>query len=312
MIGFQAILQKAGYGNDVNVRSIVFGFAPRINAAGRISHAFGAVELLTASDIKTAETKAAEVERYNEDRRTLDKQITEEALSMLEGSPALQNKKSTVLRDASWHKGVVGIMASRCIEKYHKPTIIFTETDGMCTGSARSVGNFNILDAITKCAPLIDKFGGHKFAAGLSLKKENFDAFVKDFEEAVTASIHPSDLEACLDIDQELPLERINFSFHNIITRLEPFGPLNMQPIFMSTDVKITGEVRLLKEEHLKFTIETPQGNLDCIGFGMKQYHELVNSKQPIDLAYNLDINEYRGKKSLQLMLRDIRPAAGF
>jgi single-stranded-DNA-specific exonuclease len=309
MLGFEVLQKKSGFDGVMNVRSLVFGFAPRINAAGRIYHAKRAVELLTAKDKTIAETWADEIEKYNTERKTLDKGITEEVLAMIEENPSLKDKKSTVLASENWHKGVIGIVASRCIEHYHRPTIILKETDGYLTGSARSVGEFDLLKALTKCDNLLDKYGGHKFAAGLSLHKNNFELFVEKFEQEVSKTINEADLRSKISIEQELPLERINFNFYNFIAKMEPFGPKNMQPIFMSSAVIIEDEIQVLKEEHLKFQLTTPVGKIDCLAFGMLDDLTLLSAKKLIDLVYSIEVNEYKNTKRIQLMIRAVRPS---
>jgi len=306
ILGIGALIKKTGYTNQLNVRSVVFGLGPRINAAGRINHAFGAVKLLTSFNHKEAEEFAEQIELHNKERRELDSSITTEALEQIQKSPDLIKRNTTVLSNPNWHKGVIGIVASRLIESYHRPTIVFTEQNGLLTGSARSVGNFNILEAITACDDLLEKYGGHKFAAGLSLKRENFQAFRQAFEKAVSEKITNSDLEDTLTIDLEIESSRITSSFLNLIKRMEPFGPHNMQPVFLTTRLKVDGSVRLLKDEHLKFNIQSPQGSISCIAFGMKEHFDLVSNAE-FDLAYSIDENHYQGKTSIQLMVRDIR-----
>lgn len=306
--GVKALINQAGYSTEFNVRSVVFGLGPRINAAGRISQATGAVELLTSKTVEEAVPLAGEIEKHNQERRILDKSITAEALATIKDSAVLQQKKSTVLANESWHKGVIGIVASRVIESYHKPTIIFTKADGLLTGSARSVGNFNILNAITACDHLLEKYGGHKFAAGLSLKEEHYNAFCALFEETVSNSISAEDQKANLNIDLEIPKERINYDFFHLLKRMEPFGPENMQPVFITKNLSTEKIPKLLKDQHLKFSINTGKHAIDCIGFGMKEYLSMVENN-PFDLAYTIEENEYQGRRNLQLMIRGIRPS---
>ncbi len=311
-LGLAMLKQKASFDGVMNVRGLVFVFAPRINAAGRIYHAKAAVELLIAEDQEYARTLADKIDIYNQERRVLDKEITESALEIIRKSDFLINKKTTVLADSNWHKGVVGIVASRCIEQYHRPTIIFKETDGYLTGSARSVGNFDVLKAIEKCDYLLDKYGGHKFAAGLSLPEENFDAFCAEFEKQVASTIDPLDLQETISIEQEIDPNRINFNFYHLISRLEPFGPQNMQPIFLSKKITLKSLPILLKEEHLKFSIDNKQGSIDCIGFGMKEEFAEIDYTKEIDIAYTIEINEYMSTKKLQLMLKAVRQSESY
>jgi single-stranded-DNA-specific exonuclease len=311
-IGLATLKEKAALDGVLNVRSLVFGFAPRINAAGRIEHAKGAVELLIAEDVERANYLADKVNELNLQRRELDKDITEDVLDIIAKDKILQEKNTTVLAHESWHKGVIGIVASRCIENYHRPTIIFKQTDDYLTGSARSVGDFDILKAIEHCDHLLGKYGGHKFAAGLTLHKDNFDVFCEEFESIVSQTIDPEDLVASILIEQELDLDMIDFVFYNILERMEPFGPNNMQPVFLSKNVLIDGEARLLKEEHLKFQIKNKLGAIDCIGFNMKEDFNTLDFKQTIDIVYTIEVNEYKGRKSLQLMLRDLAQSETF
>lgn len=306
--GVKALINQAGYTSEFNVRSVVFGLGPRINAAGRISKATSAVELLTSGSVEESVPLAGEIEKHNQERRILDKSITEEALATIKDSEVLQKKKSTVLANDSWHKGVIGIVASRVIESYHKPTIIFTKADGLLTGSARSVGNFNILEAITSCDSLLEKYGGHKFAAGLSLKEENYELFCKEFEEFVAKNIDKNDLKSVLHLDLELPSERINYAFFNLLKRMEPFGPENMQPVFITKNIVSENPPKLLKEEHLKFNIKSGNHTIACIGFGMREHFSTIENGT-FDLAYTIEENEYNGRRSLQLMVRGIRPS---
>jgi single-stranded-DNA-specific exonuclease len=306
-MGLQILKKTAGYSSEMDVRAVVFGFAPRINAAGRIHHAYDAVNLLIAQDLDKAHFLALEVEKYNQERRELDKGITEEALEMIAENPELQNKKTTVLASPHWHKGVIGIVASRCIEHYHRPTIILKETDEYLTGSARSVGDFDLLKALTACDYLLEKYGGHKFAAGLTLKKENFTNFCQTFESVVSSQISEQDLEPTLWIDQELPASKINFNFWQLVNRMEPFGPKNMQPVFLTKNIELSGEPQLLKEEHLKFSVKADDNSIDCIAFGMKDKLELLKTNKTIEIAYSIDLNIYKNTKKLQLMIRGIR-----
>jgi single-stranded-DNA-specific exonuclease len=309
-IGLYALIEGSGLTFPLAVRDLVFGCAPRINAAGRIDHAMGAVDLLTATTLETAKESVELVNHYNKERQQTDKEITTQVLETIATSSKLQEKRTTVLAHPTWSKGVVGIVASRCIEHYYKPTIIMQEKDGQMVGSARSVGNFDLLTALDQCQDLILKYGGHKFAAGLTLKKEHFDAFCNRFEEVVNTSIAVEDLEPKLNIDLVLPLNRVRLDFCKMIERLSPFGPFNQQPVFASYKVTNITDIELLKEEHLKFKLIIDNYTIDCIGFGMKEKKELLSNNSSVDLAYQLNINEYKGQIKLQMLLKDLRPSA--
>jgi len=305
--GVKALIEIAGFKKDLTVTNVVFGLGPRINAAGRIKHAKASVELLLAKTEDEANGFAQELNNKNSTRRDLDSGTAREAIALIEQNENLISAKSTVLFKNDWHKGVIGIVASRCIEKYYRPTIILTESNNKATGSARSVDGFDLYEAICECSDLLEQFGGHTHAAGLTLKLENIPAFVERFEEVVSKRILPEQLIPVINIDLELPLNAINEKFYSILGQMEPFGPQNMSPVFMTANVQ-PQKVRLLKEEHLKFTLKQKDGtDLDAIGFGMAEYYEPILAGNAIDICYSIEVNEYNGKTSLQLMLKDVR-----
>lgn len=307
--GLQALIEIAGLRQTLDISNLVFAIGPRINAAGRISHAKSAVDLLIASNIKDALLLAEKLNVNNKERKNYDESITGEALREISEAPNHSRLKSTVLFNEKWHKGVIGIVASRCIEKHYKPTIILTESNKKATGSARSVEGFDIHGAISECADLLDNFGGHKYAAGLTMPLTNVDAFKVKFEEVVCAQISEDQLIPKVHIDVVLDLEKITYPFHNILKQMGPFGPGNMQPVFVSKQVVLKNKPRVLKDIHLKLFIGQSGTNssFDAIGFGLGEFHDKLDT--PFDIAYTIEENNYMGNKTLQLNLKDIRPS---
>jgi len=307
-IGIKALIQISGMTGILDVTNVVFGLGPRINAAGRIKHAKEAVRLLLSEDEQEAQDFAYEINKHNTDRRVFDTSITEEALFMIENDAWFSDAKSTVLYKEDWHKGVIGIVASRCIEKYHRPTIILTQSHGKAAGSARSVPGFDVYEAIEECADLLEQFGGHTFAAGLTLPIQNVEAFRVRFNEIVSSRILPDQLTPMINIDLPLELGDINQKFYNILRQMGPFGPGNMTPLFESRNVSLAGTPVILKEKHLKFDVkQKDSGTFTAIGFGMAHFYpDLVNGR-PFSICYNLEENNFRDKKTLQLFLKDIK-----
>lgn len=306
--GVKALIDVSGFKKKVNITNIVFGVGPRINAAGRIDHAKRAVELLLSEDEKSATEFAAGINDRNDLRKDFDKSITSEALEMI-AENTVDKATTTVLFKEDWHKGVIGIVASRCIETYYRPTIILTRSNGKATGSARSVRGFDVYEAISACAEHLDQFGGHMYAAGLTLPVENIEAFKQKFEEVVASSITEDLLTPKVDIDATLDLDMVSMKFLNILDQMEPFGPENLQPTFASLDVEIVGEPRLLKEEHLKMTVKQKGGkkSFDAIGFGMGKHFETIKKASHIDICYHLDENTFMDRTSIQLRLKDVQ-----
>jgi single-stranded-DNA-specific exonuclease len=306
--GIRALIKVAGFKKELNISNVVFGLAPRINAAGRIDHAFGALELLLEEDESVVVDRAHQVDDLNSSRKDFDQRITEEALAMIEAEGNGSTANTTVLFKSDWHKGVIGIVASRCIEKYYRPTIILTESHGMLTGSARSVRGFDLHEAISECEDLLEQFGGHMYAAGLTLKKENLVAFKQRFEQVVKASIEEHMLQASLEIDEEIPLSRVTEKFFQIVEQMAPFGPGNMQPVFVVRHVKAKA-VRLLKEQHLKFEVCCPESgqSMAAIGFQMAEFYKGLDEGKKFDLCFQIQENDYLGKKTLQLLVKDIK-----
>ena len=305
-IGLKALMDVASRKNSFSITDVVFSLAPRINAAGRIEHGNKAVELLVQQDFSIAKEKADYIDNHNFSRKELDKSITREALAMI-----VQGANSTVVCNEKWHKGVVGIVASRLIETHYRPTIVLTESNGKLTGSARSVSGFDIYNAIDACSDLIEQFGGHKYAAGLTLKKENLTAFIQRFEEVVSTTITAEMQIPKINIDLEMPMQDITIKTYRIIEQMAPFGPSNSRPIFMTKGVIDNGSGRLIGQDknHLKLAITNTSNSktLDGIGFGMSGYFSTIKDKQPFDVCFILELNEWNGTSKLQLRVRDIR-----
>jgi single-stranded-DNA-specific exonuclease len=303
-VGLKALMDAASKTKELTISDVVFGIAPRINAAGRIEHAKKAVEILVEQDYDRAKLFADVIEENNKTRKDLDQSITKQALEMVN-----ENKKSTVVFSQKWHKGVVGIVASRLIESYYKPTIVLAENDGLLTGSARSVHDFDLYEAISKCSHLCQKFGGHKYAAGLSIKKENLHAFIIAFEKVVSETITEDQLSAKIEVDMEIDINDVDEKLFRIIKQFAPFGPLNLAPVFISKAVIDTGYGKKLGADklHLRINAKTVAGSIGGIGFGMGDFFDNIKDYQEFDICYAIEENEWNGKKNLQLMLADIK-----
>jgi single-stranded-DNA-specific exonuclease len=302
------LINELKLNRTLEISDLVFIIGPRINAAGRIAHGSEAVELLVAKDLEYAVTKIKKVQENNDARKGFDKDITEEAFYMIDNDENLIHKKSTVLFQPHWHKGVIGIVASRLIEKYHKPTIILTASNGKGVGSGRSVPGFDLHEAIDKCSEHIIQFGGHKYAAGLTIELEKIDAFIEKFEEVVSNSITDELLIAPIEIDAEIEFSDINDKFYNILEQMAPFGPENMRPTFMTKDVYDTGFSKIVKESHLKINLlKDGQNPVNGVGFGMANLYEVMNTKETFDVCYQLYPNEWNGQTKIELRLKDIK-----
>ncbi|WP_375585154.1 single-stranded-DNA-specific exonuclease RecJ [Cyclobacterium xiamenense] len=306
--GIKALIRKGKVEKEIDITDIVFKIGPRINASGRLEHAKASVELLIANSLDEGVRRAELVEDVNSARKNFDENITREALEMIEAREQNGNFKSTVLFKEDWHKGVIGIVASRCIEKYYRPTIILTESNNKATGSARSVFDFDIYEAISACSDLLEQFGGHKYAAGLTLSVENVPAFQEKFETIVSQRVSDIHLKPVLEIDDELMLDQINYRFYNILKQMAPFGPGNPEPVFCANQVHAEN-VRILKDKHLRFEIIQDGQNTRpvCIGFGFAKYYELLNSKMRFNIAFEIRENTFRNTSSLQLYVKDIK-----
>lgn len=292
----------------LDITDVVFIVAPRINAAGRIKHGNHAVELLTEFDFEQAQQFAAEIESYNSERKDLDKQITIEALAQIEENQE-QNQFTTVVFNEKWHKGVIGIVASRLIETYYRPTLVFTKSGDKYAASARSVKGFDVYNALEACSEHLEQFGGHMYAAGMTLKPENYQNFKNAFEKVVKATIHPDMLVPEIAIDAEINFEAITPKLTRILQQFEPFGPQNMTPVFVTKQIKDTGYGKQIgqNEEHLKlFVKHNNSEGIGAIGFGLGKKINLTTHKKPFDAAYCIDENEFNDKVSIQLRLKDI------
>lgn len=308
----RALKAVAAFQGEMSIESVVFTIGPRINAAGRIRHAKAAVELLLSDDYESALALAYEIQAHNTERKGLDAQITDEAISLIQQNEwMLQEAKSTVLYKETWHKGVIGIVASRCIEKYYRPTIIFTKSsDGVAAGSARSVAGFDLYSAVEACAEHLVQFGGHMHAAGMTIELEKIDAFRKAFDEIVRARITEEQLIPVVNVDIEVSLSDLNPKFNRIMKQMAPFGPQNMQPVFVSHNLRVASEPRILKEKHLKLDVTDEESGVvfPAIGFGIaEQFYRDVQSGKPFSMAFSLEENTFRDKTTLQLFIRDMK-----
>ncbi|MFT3936407.1 MAG: single-stranded-DNA-specific exonuclease RecJ [Chitinophagaceae bacterium] len=308
--GIRALIELSGIKNtQLHITNLVFVIAPRVNAAGRMDDARKAVQLFIEPDYKKALAYAEMLHNDNTDRKEADSNITDEALAIIESDTTLITRKSTVVYKSHWHKGVVGIVASRLIEKYYRPTIVLTQSGDVIAGSARSVPGFNLYEAIYACREHLLGFGGHFAAAGLSLLPEQLSAFSQKFESVIASTINDQLLIPELVIDAELQFTSINQPFYNIITQMEPFGPENLRPVFIARQVVDNGWSRIVKEDHIKFSLQQNNIVLSGIGFGMADKFYLLQSKQLLDVVFTLDENEWNGNKSIQLKVIDFRPS---
>ncbi|MEC3906176.1 single-stranded-DNA-specific exonuclease RecJ [Tamlana sp. 2201CG12-4] len=307
--GIQAILDQVEK-KELTITDVVFIVAPRINAAGRMKHGNYAVTLLTEEEPQMAANYALEINNYNLDRRETDRQITEEALQQIEDQKE-QNRLTTVVYHEDWHKGVIGIVASRLTETYYRPTLVFTKSGNKLAASARSVKGFDIYNALEACKAHIEQFGGHKYAAGLTLEKENYEAFKQAFEDEVTKTIDRNLLTPEIKIDAQITLDTITPKFYRILKQFAPYGPSNMTPVFMTDDLMDTGYGKCVGADktHLRLTATQPNaaGRFVCIGFGMGDKIEMISNGNLFKAVYSIDENEWQGHVSLQLKLRDLK-----
>lgn len=310
--GIKALIQNVKK-KVLTITDVVFIVAPRINAAGRIKHGNEAVALLTEYDLDQAEQFASEIEQHNSDRKELDKQITKEALLQIEENNE-QNRFSTVVYQENWHKGVIGIVASRLVENYYRPTIVFTKSGEKLAASARSVKDFDVYNALEACAEHLEQFGGHMYAAGMTLLEENYENFKNAFEKVVQETIHPDLLTPEISYDAEIELSEINPKLMRLLKQFEPFGPENMTPLFLAKGLTDSGYAKTLgsDNEHLKAFVK--QGNSEsfgAIGFGLGNKLDLVTNKNKFDAIFSLEENEWKDTITLQLQLRDINASNG-
>ncbi|MGQ9621068.1 MAG: single-stranded-DNA-specific exonuclease RecJ [Bacteroidales bacterium] len=311
-IGLREIIRESEISKDLVVEDVVFRIGPRINAAGRMETGGKAVNLLISEDPRLAADISREISSFNAERRSVDRIITTEAMRMISEDPRSVNARTTVLYNPGWKKGVIGIVASRLIEIYYRPTVILTESNGFATGSARSVQGYDLYQAIEACSDLLESFGGHMFAAGLTMKKENIDKFRERFEEYVSRTISDEQLIPRIYIDSEIGFDEINEDFHNGINLFQPFGPENMPPVFMSSNIYDTGSGRMVGTtgEHLKLDLYQTGSKdrvLQAIAFGQSDHFEYIRSGKPFDICFSVEMNEFRGNKNLQLNIKDIK-----
>ncbi|MBW2937327.1 single-stranded-DNA-specific exonuclease RecJ [Aureisphaera sp. CAU 1614] len=306
--GFKAILKQVKK-ETLTITDVVFIIAPRINAAGRMKHGNHAVTLLTETDINKAAEYAVEIEAFNTERKETDQQITEEALRQIVDNNE-ENRMTTVVYKDSWHKGVIGIVASRLTETYYRPTLVFTKNGDTLAASARSVKGFDVYNALEGCSEYIEQFGGHKYAAGLTLFEKDFENFKKAFEKVVSETIDPSLLTPELKIDAEIDFNDITPKFYRLLKQFAPFGPGNMTPVFMTKNVKDVGYGKTVGEDKTHLRLVMKQGNSNPftgIGFGMAEKEEIACHGKPFKIAYVIDENEWQGNVSLQLRIKDIK-----
>ena len=300
---------EPAFTKNMTISDLVFLVGPRINAAGRIEDAENSVKLLLAKTLEDAEGLAKQIDDFNTERKNLDFQITLEAHEMINNDKKLLGARTTIVYKESWHKGVIGIVASRLIESFYRPTVVLTKSNGLITGSARSVKDFDVYDAVDACSDLLEHFGGHKYAAGLSLKPENLPAFQKRFEEYVSSTIKENMLTPEIEIDAKLCLNDINKKFFRILKQFAPFGPGNMSPVFMTENVIDTGFSRIVGKNHLKLDVVHPHIRgypISAIAFQQSDAYEIVKGG-PFNICYHIEENEWNGTVKLQLNIKDIK-----
>lgn len=305
--GIAALCELSNLKQELDIQKLVFIIAPRVNAAGRMDEAGKAVELFIATDKSTALHFASQLHSDNTDRREADRLITREALEMLESDTTIHQKNATVVYQPHWHKGVVGIVASRLTEHYYRPTIVLTKSGDIVAGSARSVIGFNLYEAIHACKEHLLGYGGHFAAAGMTLEEKNVPAFAAAFENVVSNTILPEQKVPVIEIDLEIALQALNWNLYKLIGQMEPFGPDNFRPVFLVRGVWNTGYSKIVKEEHIRFSITDGQYTFNGIGFGLAKKFNLLEKQQSIDIAFTLDENDFNNQRSLQMRVMDIR-----
>ncbi len=323
--GLLSIIKICGLNkHSITIDDIVFKIGPRINAAGRMrmdendenaapSGGYAAVNLLVENNESDAEDYGSIIDAFNQDRKSIDRHVTQEAHEIIEGDPELKNRKSTVIYNPKWMKGIVGIVASRLIETYFRPTVVLTQSNGFATGSARSVPGFDLYQAVESCADLLENFGGHMYAAGLTMKPENVVEFTRRFNAYVEENIDPQMLIPQVDVDAELLFSEITPAFRRELKRFEPFGPGNAAPIFATRCVSNRGDAKLVGAEceHLRMDLtqrQKPNTTLQCIAFQQPEHFEWIRSGRPVDVCYQIVENHYRGTVSTQLRIKDLKP----
>jgi len=307
-MGVKTLMEVAGRGTYYTISDVVFLLGPRINAAGRIDHAKHAVELLINTEHAGATEKSELINIHNTERKGHDLQITEEALGMIDGNEELINRNSTVVFNEQWNKGVIGIVASRLTEKYYRPTIVLTRSNGHVAGSARSVLGFDLYEALCECSDLLIQFGGHRYAAGLTMQPENLSAFIERFEQVVSATIKPEQLIQQIQIDAELRLSQVDAKFFRVLNQFAPFGPENMAPVFISKNVYVCGVANIVGQNHVKMTVmQAGSAMFDCIAFGHGEYLPKLVAGAPFDMCYTIEENVWKERRTIQLNVKGIK-----
>lgn len=307
--GLKALMQISGKTENYSIMDVVFMLAPRINAAGRMGHANEAVKMLLSEEEFIADEQSALINLQNTERKSFDKDITLEALAIIEQNEVLINRKTTVVFNESWNKGVIGIVASRLTEKYYRPTIVLTHSNGNYTGSARSVMGYDLYEALVECSDLLIQFGGHKYAAGLTISPENLSIFADRFEQVVAKSIHPSLLIPEINIDTEIDFTQINGKFFRVLSQMAPFGPQNMSPVFCTKNITFVGTPQIVGTNHLKINVKQQNSAIfEAIGFNLGEFEKLLKPNQPFSICYTIEENNWKDKKRLQLNIKGIRP----
>ena len=305
--GIRALAYLSAFDKEIHINNLVFIIAPRVNAAGRMDDARKAVLMFVADTYQEALHWAEQLHADNTNRKEADANITEEALAMIESDEGMIKRSSTFLYQPHWHKGVVGIVASRLIDHYYRPTIVLTQSGDYVAGSARSVSGFNVYEAVHQCRDLLLGYGGHFYAAGITLQKEKVEAFRDRFEEVVQATIHPELLVPEIVIDAEVSFADIRKPFHDILCQMEPFGPDNLKPVFIARNVFNTGWSKVVKDAHIRFSLQQNGVRMNGIGFHMCDKWSLLQTGKPVDIVFRIEENEWNGDKSLQLKVIDLR-----
>ena len=316
-MGLKGVIDVCGLsGKEITISDIVFKIGPRLNASGRMMNGKEAVDLLLAKDRSVVREKSESINQYNEERRELDKKITEEANEIINTIPNIEDKKAVIVYNPQWHKGVIGIVASRLTEKYYRPAVVLTKSSELVTGSARSIGGFDIYKAIEGCRDLLENFGGHTYAAGLSLKEENLPAFIERFQQLAAEDSHLAQMTPQIDIDALIDLKDINTKFMNDLKKMNPYGPNNQKPVFCTYEVKDYGTSKLVghNQEHIKLEIidgKSGTSPIHGIAFGMARYYAHIKQMKPFNICYTVEENTYNGNSSLQLQVKDIKLEGG-
>ena len=313
-VGLRGIIKTSGLtGKELTISDVVFKIGPRINASGRMMNGREAVALLLAKDEKVASEKSANIDQYNDERREMDRKITEEANAIIDELTDIEDRKGIVLYNPNWHKGVIGIVASRLTEKYYRPAVVLTKSSDLITGSARSIAGFDIYKAIESCRDLLENFGGHTYAAGLSLRENNLPTFIERFLKIAFDEITKIQMTPQIDIDAVITLRDINMPLLNELKKMNPFGPDNEKPVFASYQVKDFGTSRIVGKEgtHLKLELidDSSKIPIHAIAFGMSEHEKFLRDDSPIDICYTIEENVYNGTTSIQLLIKDIKPS---